>query len=189
MFSNDRNIEKIATLVEEIQQWSLLRKEQAKIEVADKVSSLITAIAIIVVVSLLALLVFISLSFALAYAIEPMVGSYGIAFLIIAGIDLILLVLAVAFRDNLIKKPLLKSTGYLAGNTDTEKSQCLADINNKESNISQLWDNLFHEKEQQPKNGFLASPTQRFLEVISSSAAIIDGILLGWKLYRRYKRK
>lgn len=188
MFSNDRNIEKIATLVEEIQQWSLLRKEQAKIEVADKVTSLITAIAIIIVVSLLALLVFISLSFALAYAIEPVVGSYAIAFLIIAGFDLILLILAIAFRDSMIKKPLLKSTGYTEGNTDAERGQCLTDINNKEQHISKLWDDLFHEQEQ-PKSGFLASPTQRFLDVISSSAAIIDGLLLGWKLYRRFKRR
>jgi energy-coupling factor transporter transmembrane protein EcfT len=189
MFSNDRNIEKIATLVEEIQQWSLLRKEQAQIEVADKLSSIITAIATIVVVAFLALLVCISLSIALAYAIEPAVGSFAIAFLIIAGIDLLLLILAIAFSDSIIKKPLLKNTGFAEGNTDAERGQCLTDINNKEKQISQLWDNLFHEEEQQPKSGFFASPTQRFLDVVSSSAAIIDGVLLGWKLYKRFKRK
>ena len=188
MFSNDRNIEKIATLVEEIQQWSLLRKEQAQIEIADKVSSLITAIATMVVVSLLVLLVFISLSFALAYAIEPKVGSFTIAFLIIAAFDLLLLILALAFRDRFIRKPLLRSTGFAEGNTDAERGQCLTDINNKEKQISQLWDNLFHEEEQ-PKNGFFASPTQRFLDVVSSSAAIIDGVLLGLKLYKSFKRR
>ena len=188
MFSNDRNIEKIATLVEGIQQWSPLRKEQAQIEIAEKISSLITAIATMIVVSLLALLVCISLSLALAYAIEPVVGSFAIAFLIIASIDILLLILAIAFSDRLIKKPLLKSTGFAEGNTNVEREQCLTDINNKEKQISQLWDNLFHEKEQ-PKSGFFASPTQRFLDVVSSSAAIIDGVLLGWKLYRRFKRK
>lgn len=187
MFSNDRNIEKIATLAEEIQQWSLLRKEQAKVEMADKVSSLVSIIAIIVIVSMLILLLLICLSFAAAYALASATGSMPTALLIVACVNAVLLILVIMCRKRLIKQPLLNLAGFESG-TQEAKQKYLAQINSKEEDISKLWDNLFHEKEP-ARSGLFGSPTQRALDIVSSSTALIDGALLGWKLYRKFKKR
>ncbi len=187
MFSNDRNIEKIATLAEEIQQWSLLRKEQAKVEMADKASSLVSIIAIIVIVSMLILLLLICLSFAAAYAMASVTGSMTTAMLIVACVNAVLLLLVVMCRKRLIKQSLLKLAGF-EGGTQEAKQQYMTQINRKEEDISKLWDNLFHEKEP-ARSGLFGSPTQRALDIVSSSTALIDGALLGWKLYRKFKKR
>ncbi len=47
--------------------------------------------------------------------------------------------------------------------------------------MADVWHAMFHPgKDDEP-----ASPTQRFMANISSASALIDGALLGWKLYRR----
>ncbi|MBR4276453.1 MAG: hypothetical protein IKQ32_05755 [Prevotella sp.] len=60
------------------------------------------------------------------------------------------------------------------------------EMSQKESELKRLWDGLFH-KEQSVSTAF--SPTKRALSFISSSTVIIDGMLLGWKLYNRFGRK
>ena len=67
------------------------------------------------------------------------------------------------------------------------KAAVRKDIDAKEKSIHKLWDDVFHHKDETPLAAF--SPTRRAMSFISSSTAIIDGILLGWKLYNRFGRK
>lgn len=56
-----------------------------------------------------------------------------------------------------------------------------------EKKMQKLWNGLFHEKDEKLLSAY--SPTQRALSFVSSSAAVFDGLLLGWKLYRKFHRR
>ena len=66
MFSNDRNVESIAQLVEVLKHYIGLQSEYVKLDVIEKVVRLITALAITLTVILFLLIILIYLSFALA---------------------------------------------------------------------------------------------------------------------------
>ena len=56
----------------------------------------------------------------------------------------------------------------------------------KEKELHNVWDDLFHKPEPLAQS---FSPTRRVMSFLSSSTAVIDGILLGWKLYNRFGRR
>lgn len=56
------------------------------------------------------------------------------------------------------------------------------ELNKKESDIYKIWNDIFHK----PSANTLASPTGRVISLLANSAGIIDGIILTWKLYRRF---
>lgn len=55
-------------------------------------------------------------------------------------------------------------------------------LTESEDKLAGIWNELFHEA---PAKA-LTSPTQRAMSFLTSSAGIIDGALLGWKLYRKF---
>lgn len=59
------------------------------------------------------------------------------------------------------------------------------DLRNSEKQIQQLWGQLFTKPE--PLSAL--TPTKRFSALMSTGAGILDGVILGWKLYRKFKRK
>jgi hypothetical protein len=107
MFSNDKNIETIGQLVETVKHYIGLQSEYVRLDIVEKTVRILTAIAITSILCLLLSLMLIYLSFAAAYALEPMVGSVG-AFAIIAGIYFIILILFIVFRKQWIEKPLVQ---------------------------------------------------------------------------------
>lgn len=107
MFSNDRNIDNIGQLVEVVKHYIGLQSEYVKLDVIDKIERLFTAIAIAATFALLLLLALIYLSFALAYALQPLLGSVG-AFGLVAGGYIFILILFVAFRKAWIERPLVR---------------------------------------------------------------------------------
>ena len=65
------------------------------------------------------------------------------------------------------------------------KMQLNKEIQRSEQEIKTTWDSIFHPKKDPVPN----SPTQRFLSLASSSVGLIDGALLGWKLYKKFIQK
>lgn len=65
------------------------------------------------------------------------------------------------------------------------KEELRAGIQKDTTEIQKQWDSLFH---QQPDT-LLPSPTQKLMKVMNTSAGVFDGLLLGWKLYRKYSKK
>ncbi len=65
-----------------------------------------------------------------------------------------------------------------------EKMQLNAEIAASRKSIGIIWNNLFHGDRQKAP----ATPAQRFTQLLSTGTGVIDGILLGWKLYRRFMR-
>lgn len=107
MFSNDRNVETIGQLVEVLKHYIGLQTEYLKLDVVDKVVRLLTALTMSVVLLGLLAVALIYASFAIAYALAPIVGTAA-GFCIVAGFYILLLILFVFFRHQWIEKPLVK---------------------------------------------------------------------------------
>lgn len=55
-------------------------------------------------------------------------------------------------------------------------------IERDESSIAEKWDDLFHKEEPEPQN-----KAQKITKMLSLGTGVFDGVMLGWKLYRKYK--
>lgn len=65
------------------------------------------------------------------------------------------------------------------------KAALQKEIEADSAKIDEKWHSLFKKPEALSKS---ATPSQRISGIISSGAGVLDGILLVWKLYRRFKR-
>ncbi|WP_297220958.1 hypothetical protein [uncultured Prevotella sp.] len=48
--------------------------------------------------------------------------------------------------------------------------------------ISTKWNDLFHKEEPAPQN-----KAQKIMKMLSLGTGVLDGAMLGWKLYRKYQ--
>ncbi len=64
------------------------------------------------------------------------------------------------------------------------KEMLLTDIQKDEREIKELWNRLFRKPNALSQK---ALPSQRFKSIFSNSVGLIDGVILGWKLYRKFK--
>lgn len=111
MLSNDKNVETIAQLVEVLKHYFGLQKEYLKLDVIDKVVSLLKATALAILFLLIGVAVMMFFSLAFVYWMATYVG-FAPAFLIVALFHLVLLILFVIYRRPWIEKPLVR---FLAG--------------------------------------------------------------------------
>ena len=62
------------------------------------------------------------------------------------------------------------------------KSRIKEDIQDDEAKIASLWNSLFHKEEPtMPK-----TPVQKIINLANLGTGILDGVILGWKLYRKF---
>lgn len=107
MLSSDKNVETIAQLVEVLKHYLGLQKEYVKLDVIDKVVRLLTVAALAVVFFLLIIAVMLFLSLAFAHWLSTFIST-PLAFLIVAAMHLLLLILVFVYRKPWIEKPLVK---------------------------------------------------------------------------------
>ena len=107
MFSNDQNIETIGQLIETLKHYAQTQGEYVKLTAVEKTVRLLTVIAMTAILSLLLVFILIFLSFAAAEALAPLVGQ-AVAYCIVAGIYLVILLLVVAFSKQWIERPLVR---------------------------------------------------------------------------------
>ncbi|MEE1316779.1 MAG: hypothetical protein U0K35_06075 [Prevotella sp.] len=67
----------------------------------------------------------------------------------------------------------------------TEKRVLKQNILNKEKEMSALWTEIFHKKEEPA----IMTPTQRLLSFANKGAGIFDGALFSWKIYKKFRGK
>lgn len=67
----------------------------------------------------------------------------------------------------------------------SRKALLLKDIQKDSEKMDQQWHSLFHKPQGLTKN---ASPSQRISSFVNAGAGALDGILLVWKLYRKFKK-
>ncbi len=64
------------------------------------------------------------------------------------------------------------------------KLAILKDIQNDGRQINMMWEELFHH----PSKSYSGSPTKRIAGLLSIGTTVLDGAILGWKLFRKFKR-
>ena len=107
MLSSDKNVEKIAQLVRVLKHYLGLQAEYLKLDTIDKVVRLLTAIALAVVFFLIIIAVALMLSLSVAFWLGQYIGMAP-AFLVMALVHLVVLVLFFVFRKPWIEKPLVR---------------------------------------------------------------------------------
>lgn len=71
------------------------------------------------------------------------------------------------------------------GEIQFQKALLRKNIQKDSAKIESLWQSLFQKPAALKVN---ATPAQRFSSLINTGAGIFDAFLLGWKLYRKFKR-
>lgn len=63
------------------------------------------------------------------------------------------------------------------------KDEVRQSIHDDEKRIGTLWSDLFHKEDRHaPK-----TPVQRMINMVNIGSGVLDGLILGWKLYRKFK--
>lgn len=112
MFADDKSIENFQQLFFEFKKYIELQKEYTKLELTEKLTILFSTLIMVLVLIILGMVALFYLLFALAYILEPWVGGLMASFAIIAGINVLLIALIIAFRKQLIFTPMVS---FLAG--------------------------------------------------------------------------
>lgn len=64
------------------------------------------------------------------------------------------------------------------------KQKLQGEIRSQEKTMRGLWNGLFHQQASQA----IPTPSRRLTNLLTTGAGILDGALLGWKLYRKFKK-
>ena len=62
------------------------------------------------------------------------------------------------------------------------KEELLEQIRQDRDVISTKWNDLFHREDPTPQ-----SKAQKIMKMLSMGTGVLDGAMLGWKLYRKYQ--
>ncbi|MEI8087063.1 MAG: phage holin family protein [Paludibacter sp.] len=95
-------------LYSEVKKYIELQTEYVKVEFVEKLTILLSTLLIIAVVLILAITGLFYLFFAIAYALEPILGSLAMSFGIISVLYLVLIFIFYLFRNQLVINPLVK---------------------------------------------------------------------------------
>lgn len=107
MFADDKSIENFQQLFFEFKKYLELQKEYTKLEITEKLTILFSTLIMIFLLIILGMVALFYLLFSLAYVLEPFVGGLMSSFAIIAGINILLMILIVVFRKQLIVSPMV----------------------------------------------------------------------------------
>ena len=65
------------------------------------------------------------------------------------------------------------------------KLKVKGEIHAQEDKMRKLWDSVFHST----PDTLTSTPSKRISSLISTGVGLLDGVILGFKLYRRFKRR
>lgn len=112
MFADDNSIENIQQLFFDFKKYLELQKKYTQLEVAEKLTILLSTLILVLLVVILGMVALFYLSFTLAYILDPIVGGLMVSFAMISCLHILLIALIVAFRKKIIINPMTK---FIAG--------------------------------------------------------------------------
>ncbi|WP_077196389.1 hypothetical protein [Prevotella ihumii] len=83
------------------------------------------------------------------------------------------------FNDSNANEPIYRTLSDIR----LRKAQLLTEITKESNSMNVLWSSLF----QKPNNS--ATPSKRFSGVMATGVGVVDAVILGWKLYRKFSGK
>lgn len=108
MFPNDKSIETLQQLFTEIKKYLVLQKRYAQLEIAEKLTILLSTLILVLVIIILSMVALFYLSFTFAYLLAHLLGSIIISFALITCVILILIIAVYSLRKKLIVNPMAK---------------------------------------------------------------------------------
>jgi len=99
--------ESFQQLYADVKKYVELQAEYLKVEFVEKLTILVSTLLIIIIITVLAIAALFYLFFSLAYALEPLLGSLAISFVLISGIYVLLILFLVILRKRLVINPLV----------------------------------------------------------------------------------
>ena len=111
MFTNDKTIDSLQALFNEVKHYVDLQKDYVKLDIIHKLTILISTLILILVLVVLGMIALLYLSFTLAYILEPYAGGLTNSYAIITGGILLIGLIVYLLRQRMIIQPL---TNFLA---------------------------------------------------------------------------
>lgn len=100
MFSQDKSIDNLESLVKEMKKYIELQGEYLKFDLVEKLTILLGTLILILLITVLSMMAVFYFSFMLVYALEPITGSLTGSYAMIGGIILLLAFLIYIYRKN-----------------------------------------------------------------------------------------
>lgn len=131
MFSNDHNVDIVARLISNLKKYGELRLKSFQLDLVSKLTLILTFLVVAVLLIGVASIVVLLLSFALVYALAPIVGGIVVSCGIVAGGFVLLGILLVAFRKRLLINPIARflSSIFLGESWEEGNSDDLSNSN------------------------------------------------------------
>ncbi len=108
MFSTDQSIESLQQLFVEVKKYLSLQKQYTQLEIAEKLTVLLSTLILILIVIILSMVALFYLSFTIAYLLAPVLGSLLLSFALITCFIVLLAIVVVRFRKSLIINPMAR---------------------------------------------------------------------------------
>lgn len=184
MFSTDKNVNTIANLLINGKKYAEMRMENAERSMVRKLTAVLTGLIMGAIILLILMIVIIFLSAAAAKALAPHIGGEAMAALLVGMIHLALLVLICIKRRAWISTPLNNILGIIfLGEKATQVAPEAEQIAELERTIAAEYKSLTEPPK--PANNNM----ERALNAASRAWTIADGLILGYKLYRKFSGK
>ena len=113
MFSQDKSIDNLESLVKEMKKYIELQGEYLKFDLVEKLTILLGTLILILLITVLSMMAVFYFSFMLVYALEPITGSLTGSYAMIGGIILLLAFLIYINRKKLIFQPMVNFLSHL----------------------------------------------------------------------------
>ena len=123
MFSQDKSIDNLESLVKEMKKYIELQGEYLKFDLVEKLTILLGTLILILLITVLSMMAVFYFSFMLVYALEPITGSLTGSYAMIGGIILLLAFLIYIYRKKLIFQPMVNFLSHLFLNNPNKEKQ------------------------------------------------------------------
>lgn len=108
MFEYNKTIDNLQTLLTEMKHYADLQKDYIKLDIAHKLTVLLSTLILTFVLAGLGLIALLYLSFTLAYLLEGYVGGLMNSYAIITGVVVLTCLLIYLCRQRMIIQPLTR---------------------------------------------------------------------------------
>ena len=205
MFADDNSIENIQQLFLEFKKYLELQKKYTQLEVAEKLTILLSTLILVLLVVILGMVALFYLSFTLAYILDPIVGGLMVSFAMISCFHILLIALIVIFRKKIIINPMTRFiAGLFIDNNKNYNIMNINDISNTEIlTLEDLQQRRAEALEELRTQKQVMSDTARnlfapiapaadkgtaIMRAFNTGMAVFDGAMLGIKLMRKIRK-
>lgn len=180
-FSSNQNVETISRLLENAKTYGNLRMESFERSLVDKLTKVITALIMGVVILLVSLIVVVFLSEAAVVALAPHVGGNLVALLIVGAFHALVLGLLYARRQALIAIPLkMALTKIFFDERADDPAPTAEEMEKAKQAMMDDYETLTAPPP--PAN----NKFEQAMQTASKAWSIADGVIMGYKLYRKF---